>query len=121
VASISAGCGLRALSENDVVGTYEADLDWGKSTLAVHADHTFEQTVFRSDHTSASTKGTWELTPFAGRGASRAMIAFKPFLAVSHSEKGEAAGGAALSVSRGLLWGVVIGLDPDWGIAYERT
>jgi hypothetical protein len=114
-------CGFRGLTENDVVGIYEAQADWGTSTLVLRADHTFAQTVTRSDHTQASTTGTWTLTPYAGKNASHAMIAFKPFLDVSHEKRGDPAGGAALSVSRGIFWGTVIGLDPDWGISYEKS
>ena len=45
-----AGCAFRALTEQDVVGTYEANAQWGESTLVLHPDHSFDRTVVRNDH-----------------------------------------------------------------------
>lgn len=113
------GCGERALAEQELVGTYTADADWGKSTLILHPDHSFEQTVLRNDHTHVETRGTWQFTPDA-KNASWGNIVFSSFLAVAHDEKGDLAGGAFLSAGRGLLWGVHIAADPDWGITFEK-
>jgi len=115
------GCGERPLTEKDVVGTYKAYADWGESTLVLRHDHSFEQTVLRNDHTQASAKGPWQLTLDAGKNESYGMVGFKlVFLAVTHDQKGDPAGGAFPSVGRGLLWGVHIAADPDWGISFEK-
>ena len=74
----------------------------------------------RNDHTEASTKGTWELTFVRGKNASYGILALKPFLDVAHDHKGDPAGGAAPSISRGLLWGISIAADPDYGISFEK-
>src|SRR5580658_9750746 len=86
---LALGCGFRALSEEDVVGTYEASADWGESTLILHPDHSFDQTGVRFDHTQTSTKGTWKLDLVAGRNASYAILVLKPFLDVAHDHKGD--------------------------------
>jgi hypothetical protein len=114
------GCGFRALTEQDVVGTYEASTDWGKSTLVLHPDHSFDQTVVRNDHTQASTKGTWELSFVAGKKASSGILALKPFLDVGHDHKGDPVGGGAPSINRGFLWGITISADPDYGISFDK-
>jgi hypothetical protein len=114
------GCGFRALTEQDVAGTYEADAQWGKSTLVLHPDHSFDQAVVRNNHTQATIKGTWKLDQFAGKSASHGIIILKPFLAVAHDQEGEPAGGAVPSISRGFLWGVTIAADPDYGISFEK-
>ena len=44
------GCGLRALTDRDVPGTYGASARLGSSTLVLHPDHSFDQTVVRNDH-----------------------------------------------------------------------
>ena len=113
------GCGDRPLTEQDLVGTYEADADWGKSTLVLRQDHGFEQTVVRNDNSQARTKGTWRYDPYT-KNASWGAVTFSSFLAVTHDQKGDPAGGASPSVGRGLLWGVHIAADPDWGISFEK-
>jgi hypothetical protein len=114
------GCGFRALVDQDVAGTYEANADWGKSTLVLHPDHSFDQTVVRNDHTQSSTKGTWQLQFVAGKKASYGILALKPFLDVEHDHQGDLAGGAAPSINRGLLWGMTIAADPDYGISFVK-
>lgn len=114
------GCGFSALTDQDVAGTYEASANWGRSTLVLHPDHTFEQTVVRNDHTQASIKGTWRLDLFAGKSASHGIIALQPFLDVAHDHKGDPAVGAAPSISRAFLWGVTIAADPDYGISFDK-
>jgi hypothetical protein len=118
--TFSVGCGFRALTERDVVGTYEANAEWGESTLVLHPDHSFEQTVLRNDHTQASTKGTWELDLFTENGLSHGIIVLKPFLEVSHDHKGDSIDGGVPSISRGLLQGITIAADPDWGISFDK-
>jgi hypothetical protein len=114
------GCGFRAISDRDVAGTYEANAQWGKSTLILHPDHTFEQRVLRDDHTQARTEGRWDLTLYAGRSASHGLMTFKPFLAVAHDQKGVPVPLDLPSVSRGFLWGITIAADPDWGISFDK-
>ena len=114
------GCGFRALTERDVVGTYKANAEWGGSTLVLKPDHSFEQTVVRNDHTQASTHGTWQLNLFAGKNASHEIIVLQSFLAIDHDHKGESAGWAAPSISRGFMSGITIAADPDWGISFDR-
>ena len=116
----SMSCNSRRLTEKDVVGTYRAQADWGESTLVLHPDHTFEQTVLRNDHTQISAKGIWQLRVLEGEDDSGGIMVFKPFLAVAHDQRGEEAGGAVPSISRGHLWGIVIAADPDWGISFEK-
>jgi hypothetical protein len=117
---LTVGCGFRALTEQDIVGTYEASADWGRSTLVLHPDHSFDQTVVRNDHTQASTKGTWKLDPWAGKTASHGILVLKPFLDVGHDHKGDPAGGAVPGISRGFMWGITIAADPDYGISFEK-
>jgi hypothetical protein len=117
---LTAGCGFRALGEQDVVGTYEANADWGRSTLVLHPDHSFDQTVVRNDHTQVSTKGTWQLNLFAGKNASHGIIVLQSFLAIDHDDKGDSPGWAAPSINRGFMWGITIAADPDWGISFDK-
>ena len=117
---LAPGCGFRALTDEDVVGTYEAGADWSRSTLVLHADHTFDQTVVRNDHTQTSIKGTWRLDFVADKKASHGILALKPFLDVEHDIKGDLAGGAVPSIGRGFLWGISIAADPDYGISFEK-
>ena len=118
--ALVAGCGFRALTDQDVEGTYEASADWGRSTLVLHPDHSFEQMVVRNDHTQASTKGTWNLSFVARKSASYGILNLKPFLDVEHDHEGDLAGGAAPSISRGFLWGITIAADPDYGISFDK-
>jgi hypothetical protein len=115
------GCGFRSLTDQDVPGTYEASADWGSSTLVLHPDHSFDQTVVRNDHTQTSIKGTWTLSFVPGKEkASHGIVALKPFLDVEHDHKGDLAGGAVPSISRGFLWGLTISADPDYGISFDK-
>ena len=114
------GCGFRALTEQDAVGTYEASADWGSSTLVLHRDHSFDQTVVRNDHTQTSIRGTWELSFIAGKKASSGVLSLKPFLAVEHDHKGDPAPLDLPSISRGFLWGITISADPDYGISFAK-
>ena len=115
------GCGFRALTEQDAVGTYEANADWGSSTLVLHPDHSFDQTVVRNDHTQASIKGTWALSFVPGKQkASYGNLALKPFLAVEHDHKGEPIPLNLPSINRGFLWGMTISADPDYGISFDK-
>ncbi len=120
VSSLTLGCGFRALTVEEVVGTYEASADWGSSTLVLHPDHSFDQTVVRNDHTQTSIEGTWQLDFVADKKASHGILALKPFLDVEHDVKGDLAGGAAPSMGRGFLWGISIAADPDYGISFEK-
>jgi hypothetical protein len=112
--TFTTGCAFRALTERDAVGTYQADTEWGESTLILRPDHSFEQTVVRNDHTQASTKGTWQLD------SSHGIILLKPCLEVSHDHKGDPVDGGVPSISRGFMWGITIAADPDWGISFEK-
>src|ERR1017187_3216928 len=115
------GCDSRPLTEQDVVGTYEASADWGSSTLDLHPDHSFDQTVVRNDHTQTSTKGTWELSFVPGKkNASYGILALKQFLAIDHDHKGDVAGWAAPGIDRGFLGGISIAADPDYGISFDK-
>lgn len=118
--TFTVGCGFRALTEQDVVGTYEANAQWGESTLVLRPDHSFEQTVVRNDHSQASTKGTWKLNLFAGTNASHGILVLKPFLEVAHDHKGDPIDGGVPSISRGFMWGITIAADPDWGISFDK-
>jgi hypothetical protein len=120
VCALVVGCGFRALTDQDVVGSYEADANWGKSTLILHPDHTFDQTVVRNDQTQAKIKGTWQLDFVAGKRASSGILALKPFLDVEHDHKGDLAGAAVPSISRGFLGGITIAADPDYGISFDK-
>lgn len=102
------GCGFRALTEQDVVGTYQANAEWGGSTLVPNPDHSFEQTVVRNDGTQASTHGTWQLNLFSGKNASHGIIVLKPFLEVSHDHKGDPVDGGVPSINRGFMSGITI-------------
>lgn len=114
------GCTFLPLTERAVTGTYEADAPWGKSILILHPDHSFDQTVMRDDHTRTHIKGTRRLDLLAGKNAAYGIIVFTPFLDVSHDHKGVPCGGAVPSISRGLLWGVTIAADPDYGISFDK-
>jgi hypothetical protein len=74
----------------------------------------------RNDHTQASTKGTWQLKLFAGKNASHGIIVLKPFLAVTHDQKGDPIPLNIPSISRGLLSGITIAADPDWSISFDK-
>jgi hypothetical protein len=117
---LTVGCGVRALTEEDVIGTYEASADWGRSTLVLHKDHSFDQMVVRNDHTQASTKGTWRLDSSAGKNASHGILVLKPFLEVAHDHEGDPIDGGVPSISRGFMWGITIAADPDWGISFDK-
>lgn len=114
------GCGSRALTDKEVVGTYKARADWGDSTLVLHPDHSFDQTVIRNDHTQLSSKGTWKLTLIAGMQASSGIIELQKYIAVDHNHKGDVPGWGAPGISRGLLGGVTIAVDPDYGISFDK-
>jgi len=115
------GCGFRALTDQDVAGTYKASADWGSSTLVLHPDHSLEQTVVRNDHTQTSIKGTWRLSLIPGKEkASYGILLLKPFLDVEHDHKGELSGAAVPGISRGFLWGMTISADPDYGISFDK-
>gem|GEM_PF-5481492 len=120
ICTLPVGCGFRGLTDKDVAGTYEASTDWGRSTLVLNPDHSFDQKVVRNDHTQAGTKGTWKLSFIPGRGTSSGIIALKPFLDVEHDHKGDLAGGAVPSINRGFLWGITISADPDYGISFDK-
>jgi hypothetical protein len=118
--TFTVGCAFRALTDQDTAGTYEASAEWGKSTLALHSDHSFEQTVVRKDHTQTSIKGTWQLDLFAGKNATDGIILLKPFLDVAHDHQGDPADGALPSISRGIFGGITIAADPDYGISFDK-
>lgn len=118
-ASFVGGC-FRTLTDQNIVGTYRAHALWGESTLVLHADHTFEQTVVRNDHTNAKIDGTWKLDMFDGKSKSHGIIVLKPFLDVEHDHKGDFAGGAVPSISRGFFGGITIAADPDYGISFDK-
>jgi hypothetical protein len=118
--SVEGGCLFRPISDRDVVGTYEATAQWGRSTLVLHSDHSFEQTVVRDDHTQAATKGTWKLDLFAGKNASHGIVVFKPFLDVAHDHRGDSVDGSVPSISRGWFGGMIIAADPDFGISFNK-
>lgn len=115
-----AGCGfLHPLTEQDVVGTYEADADWGKSILVLHPDHSFSQTVLRGNHSQTSITGTWKLRILNKRSSS-GLLVLMPYLDMTHDGRGDRIDGALPSVGRDLLWGIHISADPDWGITFEK-
>ena len=115
------GCGLRALTDRDVPGTYGASADWGSSTLVLHPDHSFDQTVVRNDHTQASIKGTWRLSLIPGKEeASYGILVLKPFLDVEHDHKGDPVPLDLPGINRGFLWGMTISADPDYGISFDK-
>jgi hypothetical protein len=86
----------------------------------LHPDHSFDQTVARNDHTQTSIKGTWTLDFVGDKKGSSGILTVKPFLWVAHDHRGDLAGGGAPGISRGLLGGITIAADPDFGIAFER-
>jgi hypothetical protein len=118
---LTLGCGFRALTEKDVAGTYEANADWGRSTLVLHPDHSFDQTVVRNDHTEASIKGTWKLDFVSDKKSWNGILALKPFLDVEHDIKGDPVDLNLPSIGRGFLWGISIAADPDYGISFEKN
>ena len=114
------GCALRVLKAADVPGIYKASADWGRSTLVLHPDHSFDQTVTRDDHTRLSSTGTWKLQYVDNKPASHGIIVLQNFIAVDHDHKGDNPGWAAPSISRGFVWGVIIAADPDYGISFDK-
>lgn len=113
------GCSS-ALTDQNVAGTYKANAQWGNSILVLHADHTFEQTVVRNDHTQAKIDGTWKLNMFAGKNKSYGVIVLMPFLDVEHDHEGDRVGGSFTSICRGPLGGITIAADPNYGISFDK-
>jgi len=51
-------------SPQDAVGTYEGDYGvYGKETMVIRPDGTFEQTLVRDGKVQYRNQGTWEITP----------------------------------------------------------
>ena len=110
------GCSWR-VQDSELSGTYHAPADWGKSTLVLRPDHTFEQSVSTNSGTFRKVQGTWELDT---SDTSRSITLSGKYLSVTHDKQGEEADGAFASVERRLFGGVEISSDPDYGIAFQR-
>lgn len=109
-------CSLRP-QENDLIGTYLATADWGNSVLILKADHTFEQFVVVGSAPSKRIQGQWS-THFASRVDTTILLV--PYLTVTHDVHGNDSGGAAASVTKGVLGGIEISADPDWGVSFSK-
>ena len=98
--------------EREVPGTYQAQTDWGRSTLLLKHDHTFEQSVRGKDGSTKTMTGKWSLED--------GVLTLTPCLAVNQKEKGIYVPACGTSITRLGLSSVEIALDPDAGIAYRN-
>lgn len=98
--------------EREVPGTYQAQTDWGRPTLLLKHDHTFEQSVRENEGNTKTMSGKWSLE--------KGVLTLAPCLAVNHQERDVYVPACGTSMTRLGLSSVEIALDPDAGIAYRK-
>lgn len=116
----SFGCsGL--ISENDILGTYHADLSWGSSALELKEDHTFVQTIEVRGSSTKQLVGRWHLGDVHDRDStwiSRSLI-LTPYLDISKIGRGKRIDLGGIQVE-GIGSYLQLLVDPDNGINYLR-
>jgi len=69
-------------SEAKIIGIYKADAPCANISLAVHADHSFTQSVRTKEGEVKQLGGEWDLDP------QTKYVTFKPFLDFVHENRG---------------------------------
>jgi hypothetical protein len=114
------GC-LRAVTESDVPGDYQAKADWGTWSLTLSRNHTLQQTVHLNDGEIKQIKGRWTFVGPSGNSVNT-DITFTPYLNVTHDKQGVFAPWSFLSIDPPIGFRKMqIAANPDWGIAHRKT
>jgi hypothetical protein len=112
------GCSA-VVTDTQAPGTYEAETDWGGSTVVLAKDHTFEQTVSLKDGQSKKISGSWRITRNSGDPA-YTTISLTPFYSVTHNMQGYPTLASAYSIYHVPFGGINIAADPEYGIAFRK-
>jgi hypothetical protein len=105
--------GCRAARLKDLPGEYVAKTDWGTSTLILRTDHTMKQEVRTNRGEVRQNSGVWTFDD--------EFLTTKPCLVVGHRTEGLWSGACGNDVTVIGFRKVEISLDPDFGLAYEKT
>lgn len=117
-----AGC-TRHLADTAMAGTYEVSGDWGKSTLVLKPDGTFEQLVSLRKVDVKNIKGKWRMLDTNPKSYQR-TIAFAPFIYMGTTTgimaRGTIVENAACAVESVGIRGVWIVVDNDYYTTYKK-
>jgi hypothetical protein len=98
--------------EREIPGNYAAKADWGRSSLLVKGDGTFEQTLTTNIGYTRRIRGEWKFE--------NGFILLKPCLQITYDGEGIDADVCAHAVEAVGLGRTEISLDPDKGFAYSK-
>jgi hypothetical protein len=101
----------------DVPGAYVAKANWGRATLQIATDGSFQERVFQDGKQTAVILGKWSVSP---EGRSNTNIVFTKFLAVTHDSQGTEVSSGDFSIGKGPFGYTSIAADPDYGISFEK-
>ena len=116
----SVGC--RSVQSADMPGIYDADISWGRSTLQIRSDSTFEQVVRKKDGSVRIITGTWELHKQSSSIMSTNRIYLQPYIAIADAEamSGKQFKVGSFEVESVGINGIAIRVDEDRGVIYRK-
>jgi hypothetical protein len=107
-------CSCRKAISGEIAGHYSTSLplQWGKATLVLHADGSFEEKAHFSDGREVQISGKWS---FTGRSILR-----KPCLQISRTALSRTIEACSQATEAGLLGGVLIVIDTNDSLDYLK-
>jgi len=66
----------RKPTTNELVGDYKLDVPWGKATLHIRPDGTFQEEILAQEKSQRSVSGRWQITQ---QGSNFVALDFSPF------------------------------------------
>jgi hypothetical protein len=102
----------------ELAGEYMVQLRWGKATLLIHPDYTFQETIVADGKGIQTIIGNWTVKSVdAGHTAE---VSMKPYINVQDDGYGQRYDDATLLFNKPRLGQIFAELNPDSGSRFEK-
>ena len=105
-------------ADQELAGEYMVQLRWGKATLSIHPDYTFQETVAADGKGLQTVVGNWTVkTIDAGHTAE---VSLKPYINVQDDDYGQKYEEATLLFNKPRLGQIFAEFNPDSGSRFKK-
>jgi hypothetical protein len=105
-------------TNQELAGEYVVQLRWGKATLSIHPDYTFQETVVADGKGVQTVVGNWTVKSVdAGHTAE---VSLKPYINVQDDDYGQRYDYATLLFNKPRLGQIFAQFNPDSGSRFEK-
>jgi hypothetical protein len=105
-------------TRQELVGEYNATLNWGTARLVLHADNTFDESLMEKGQEIQTISGAWKSS--SGDAGHAAYLTMSPYLEVQEEEHGREYSYSSANFYKPRFGQVYAELNPDLGTRFTK-